>query len=325
MRMAAHDDVHTQIAQLLGNGALLIADGGGIFVTPVQIQHDGLGALGTHGGDFVFDLLIESAEIVVIKGADQCRIRAGGGVVVQCHLAVGADVCEGISCHAHLDAADVLDRMAGFILGFGGAQCGQILILQHGQGAGQTGGAVVEALLVGSQQHIKARDAGAFGNGIGTVEVRRAGVFLSGSAGKGGLQIGNSIIRRDHIALDVSKHIGEIVAVVGLIGAHDGHMGQNIARHGDLGAGDLHHFTGIDMNRLGGIDKFIDIHHRRILTRQLHHIIAISKQTEAEGDRRLARQHQQHDHKGQRDEADGKMQSPADMELFLFFFHSIAP
>ena len=70
MGMAAGNHIHTQIAQLLRHGLLVVADIGRIVITPVDVENDGIGTVGAHGSDFAFNLCVELAEFVVVKGID---------------------------------------------------------------------------------------------------------------------------------------------------------------------------------------------------------------------------------------------------------------
>ena len=326
MGVAAGDHVHTQIAQLLGNGRLIIADFGGELVTPEDEQNDGVGAVGLHGGNLAFHFRIELAQLVIVEGIDQTGRGAVGGQIVDGHVAVFVNIGEGIAGHAHLDAIDIFDHVAGFRAVFHSTEGIKAIILEGAEGALQAGGAVVVAVLIAGQQQVKTDALGAEGKLIGAIKVGETGVFLAVCAGKGGFQIGYRIVRGSKIGLHIGENVIKDITISHGAGADDGQMQHHIAGNGEVCPGDLHPLAGIDIDRLGLNFQILQRNDGGFLAGEVYQMITIGKQTETEVDGTAAneKEHQQTQRKSK--ETDRDIHAPGDFKFILFFFfHGCAP
>ena len=69
--MPADNHIDTKIAQLLGNGPLLLIGLQPILRSPVNIKHHGPGAILPHGGYLFLHLFVECVQPVVLEKINQ--------------------------------------------------------------------------------------------------------------------------------------------------------------------------------------------------------------------------------------------------------------
>ena len=250
MRMTAHDHIHAQIAGRLGHFLLLAVLLGLILLAPVDIQHDGLGAVGPHIRNILLQILLKALHIVLQEHIDQAlfiflQIRAA----VEIHLVRVGIGLVGVVDHANADAVNFLNEIAVSLCIWLGADMIHAVFGNDLLGTEKAQGLGIIGMVIGSQQHIKAGSLQTADDTVGTIEIGIATIAVAAvQARQSGLQIGHRIVRPPHIVLHVGKIRGKIIAAVRLFAGIDTRfVHQDITGGGNGGRTDLHH------RRLGGL------------------------------------------------------------------------
>ena len=71
MGMAADDDIDPQFTHFFSDSRLVPVGGQEIFIAPMDIQHDGLGAVRLHVGDLALHIGIKQFQIGIAEPVDQ--------------------------------------------------------------------------------------------------------------------------------------------------------------------------------------------------------------------------------------------------------------
>ena len=258
MGVAAHDDVHAQITELLGDVGLILVGGELVFHTPVDIEHGCLRSGILHFLQVGFHLGIEGRQVVVGEVIAQARF-ADGGVSVELGAAVGAYTGGvGVAQQTDFDAVHILNGPFLLVRGQIGAQGFQACLPNHLQCALEAHKGGIVAVVVGGEQHIKPRVLQSVHNGIGAVEIGKTGVLIAVvGAGQGGFQVGNRKIRGGNLIGYKAENGIKVVAVGAGTGPDYRHMHQNVAGGENGGGGHLmlrlrHGCGGLRLRLCGG-------------------------------------------------------------------------
>ena len=196
----------------------------------MEVDDRGLGPGGFHLIQIALELGVEFRKLVIGKVVQNAVFAYF--VVVQQRIAVLTETIGiGVAHHADLDAVDLFNGPFLFIGGEIGPEGVQSLFTDDVQRplVAHKGGVV--CVVVGGEQHIKARPLQAVHNGIGAVEFWVSGVSVAVvRAAQGGFQVGDGEIRSLGIGFDILENGIEIVAAVILLaGVDDLTVHENIA------------------------------------------------------------------------------------------------
>ena len=258
--MTADDDVNPHIAKLLGNGLLLLSGIGDVFHTPVHIDHRGFGPGGFHLVQIALHFTVEGGQILIGEvvadpglGNRCVAVELGSALGI---YAGGVGVAE----HTHFDTVDILNGPFLLVGGEVGAQGLLPGSPDHFQGAliAYQGGVI--AVIVGSEQHIKAGVLCGIRQGIGAVEVGVARIAVAVVCTcEGGFQVDYGEVRSGYIVGSIFEDAVEIIAAVLLqTRIEDGLVHDQIAGGENGGCGDhmlrLRHGGGRGLGFLCGGD-----------------------------------------------------------------------
>ena len=258
--MTADDDINAHITKLLSNGLLLLSGIGDVFHAPVHIDHRGFGACGLHLVQIALHFTVEGGQILigeVVADSGLCN----GRIAIELGSALGIYAGGvGIAEHTHLNAVDVFNGPFLLIRGEVGAQGLLSGGPDHLQGAliAHQGGVV--AVIVGSEQQIKAGVLRSVRQGIGAVEVGVACVAVAVvCAREGCFQVDYGEVCIGYIAGNIFEDAVEIIAAVLLqTRIEDGLVHDQIAGGENGGGGDhmlrLRHGGGRGLGFLCGGD-----------------------------------------------------------------------
>ena len=309
MGMSADNDVKAHIAELLGHLVLSRVLGELILLSPVEQDHGHFRAVGLHALHDGAKFIIQLVGVVVGKVVHLALVLHRGQAVEGEGSAV-IGVGPGVADHADFDAIHFHHGVAVFSAELG-TQCGQTGIPHDLDGALDAVVHGVAGMVVGGEQHVKARILHRVDQRIGAVE---GGVSLIGVVvtAEGGLQIGDGVVQRGHGILDVAENGGEVVAAVALPGGvKDGLVHQQVAHGAHGGSRDnLLHLRGLrggrlcflrhrrSRLRLCGLGQLHGVLCRRDVCLFIHKIDAQIDQQRGGGDHQHDQHRQHHDHDG---------------------------
>ena len=212
MGVAAYNHIDAQIAHLLGNGTLVGILCQQILGAPMDVQHNGLRPILPQIGKVGLNLRIELLQLVHRKVIDHAgfpddrlflEIQIGSAVTFQ---SGGIGIAE----HADFDAVHVHNGVFLLIVIQLGAKRSQAPAANLLQGALQALHSGIGTVVIGRQQHIKARVCQSICQRVGAVEVGIALIRIP-IAAEGRLQVGHRVIRPGNGILHIPENRIEII------------------------------------------------------------------------------------------------------------------